>query len=514
LGKGRQTVLIFPLYAVICSIGPVPGMTRTKVSMKLNIPPLLLFFACFLPPSGAGCQDMAAIDSFFLNYPAAIRTEVNGQAITNDFPLYKRVVLHNTGRPMAGFYLEDRVMPGDMDFYGGIFRERISTNQVVFQKSMDMTLAHFHEPVKIQSTDFEKQALFNWARFAHTAFFSRASFLSETQFIRAAFDSSANINFCRFDENAFFYGSMFNGQCSFNDTKFNKDAVFSFCDFKSSLKYNRSAFSRIVLFNNVHFRQGGDFTNATFDSLADFSNAVVNGKLDFTGVDLPEYMDMSGMQEIDGIIDLMRVKSGTNSEECRINLLNSDISKFHLSYEHFRLYFPPGTAYNDKVSVYEDLLENFKARELNDSYQALDIAFSQFKYKEKRQSAANLVQKFWWNYGYDKNMIFVWIFRILLFFTAINTFFIRKLITAITELPFLSKKTVEKHHLHHPIIAYFLNFPGTLLYTFILLVSGSSGLSIIKDHSKIPNVVWMLYMIILSLVGLSISIFIFNYIIN
>ena len=482
--------------------------------MKLIICPLLLLFACILPPSGADCQDMAAIDSFFLKSPLAIRTEVNGQTISNDFPLYNRVVLHNTGRPMAGINLEDRVIPGDMDYYGGIFREGISTNQVVFKKSLDMTLADFQKPVKIQSTDFETQALFNWARFEQTAFFSRVSFLSGTQFLRVAFDSSAILNFCRFDDNAFFYGSTFKGHCSFNDTKFNRDAVFSFCNFNNTLKYNRSAFHSIARFNNSEFHQGGDFTNASFDSLADFSNSTVTGKLDFTGADPPKYMDMSGMQEIDGTIDLMRVKSGLNYEVCRINLLYSDISKFHLTYGQFRLYFPPGTDYNDKVDVYEDLLENFKARELDDSYQTLDIEFSQFKYKEKRQSAANLVHKFWWNYGYDKNMIFVWIFRILLFFTAINTFFIRKLITAITELPFLSKKTVEKHHLHHPIIAYFLNFPGTLLYTFILLVSGSSGLSIIKDHSKIPNVVWMLYMIILSLVGLSISIFIFNYIIN
>jgi hypothetical protein len=47
-----------------------------------------------------------------------------------------------------------------------------------------------------------------------------------------------------------------------------------------------------------------------------------------------------------------------------------------------------------------------------------------------------------------------------------------------------------------------------------MIVSGSSGLSIIKDHTKIPNIVWMLYLIVLSLIGLSLSLFIFNYIIN
>lgn len=451
---------------------------------------------------------------FRANPNSRLRTEIGGKTVLNDFPLYNRIVGSSKGRPMGGFRLEETSRDQPFDFYGVHFSERVGMNRVDFKESVDVSLAEFDRSVQLQTTRFMGSFLANWSAFRSDALFSRVEFERESQFMRAVFDSTANFKFCRFGKIAFFFGCFFRKGVSFNDSRFDSNSLFSFSSFSRRASFQRAEFDSVARFNNTVFEDGAEFLNATFDSLADFANAKVRGRLDFTGTALPLYFDFSGMQEIDGFVDLMRVETSMAVSECRINLLNSDISKFLLTYDDFRLYFPQNTAFSDKVKVYEDLLENFKTRELEDSYKKLDIEFNQFKYREKRENAANFVQKIWWNYGYDKNMIFVWILRILLFFTIINTFFIRRLLTAISELPFLTRKTVEKHHLHHPIIAYFLNFPGTFLYTLILILSGSSGLSIIKDHTKIPNVVWMLYMIVLSLIGLSLSLFIFNYIIN
>lgn len=482
--------------------------------MKSTFPLLIPVLAFLSFPLAAGSQSLAAVDSYFVKSPTAIRTEVNGTQISSDFPLFNRIVSRNTGTPASGISLDGRDNPSVLDAYGMKFTGSVYMNQTTLRAPVDFSLCDFQLPFTCQSASFKDVALFSWARFRDNVLFSRTDFSKGAQFLRVAFDSAVSFKFSRYDSNAFYYGSFFRNHVSFNDSRFMKNAAFGFTEFEKSATFNRTEFLGDALFNFAQFGEGADFSNTRFDTRADFSNAVVTGTLDFNGAHLPLFLDMSHMRDIKGTVELMKASSSKESGICRINLLNSDITKFNLDYDKFRLYFPPNTTFDEKVSVYEDLLENFKQRELDDSYRELDIEFSQFKYKEKKQSATNLIQKVWWNYGYDKNMIFSWIFWIILFFTVINTFFIRKLITAITEMPFLSRKTVEKNHLHHPIIAYFLNFPGTFLYTFILIVSGSTGLSIIKDHSKIPNVVWMLYMIILSIVGTGLSIFIFNYIIN
>lgn len=475
---------------------------------------VFMFSGCLGSFTQVSSQVLTEIDSFFARSPVAIRTNINGTPITSNFPVYNRIVSRQKGAPGGGLFIEGQDGPENLDAYGKRFSSTVYLNQTLMKGATDFSLADFTKPFTSLGTAFEKNALFSWARFLDEGTFSRTEFRGESQFFRVAFDAAAEFKFCRFDGNAFFYGGFFKGDASFNDARFFKNAAFGFASFAREATFNRAEFKGNALFSQASFQSGADFSNAIFDSLADFSQVSFTGKLEFKGADLPKYLDLSGINDAKGTVELTKAAPERNTGICHVNLMNTDISKINMDYEKFRLFFPVGTTYEEKVKVYEDLLDHFKQRELSESYQALDIEFSQFKYSEKRQLAVSAIQKIWWNYGYDKSMIFAWIIYIILFFTIINTFFIRKLVTAITEMPFLPRKTVEKHHLHHPVIAYFLNFPGTLLYTFILIVSGSTGLSIIKDHSKIPNVVWMLYMIILSVVGTSLSLFIFNYIIN
>ena len=463
----------------------------------------------------AKSQVLEKAEAWFKENPTkTLRTDVYGRPVSNDFPLYNRITTSQKGRTMGGLRLEETSVREDVDRYGAKTIGNVSLNRVDFEKSIDVTLADFEKGVQMHSVRFLGSYLGNWTTYKGEAVFSRVRFEKESQFMRALFDSTAQFKSSSFGRLAFFYGSRFRHGVSFNDARFDTTCHFSFGQFDRRATYHRADFDTITRFNNTVFMDGAEFLNANFDSLLDFSNAKLKGRLDFSGAYLPMHLDLSGMEEIDGTIDLLRVRPSKSKGECMINLLDTDVSKVLLDYSQFKLMFPKETGFDDKVKVYEDLLEQFKTREMDESFKKLDIEFTQFKYREKRESTANFLQQIWWNYGYDKNRIFIWIIRILLFFAIINTFFIRRLLTAITELPFLTRKTVDKHHLHHPIIAYFLNFPGSLLYTFILIVSGSSGLSIIKDHTKIPNIVWMLYLIVLSLIGLSLSLFIFNYIIN
>lgn len=402
----------------------------------------------------------------------------------------------------------------EKDYYGVEHPEDIAINYLTFHEPIDLINSKFLGQTEWVSSVFKRSALFYWTQFENDATFSRITFERDARFIRAYFAKQADFIQCKFYLRTIFYGAQFKGKTSFPSSRFHGIADFSFSQFDQEVRFGHSRFLGLAKFNDVQFGKGADFSQVMFDSIADFSNARIQGKLEFSQAKLPYYLDLSGINYMNGEVNLLNAKLGQKYQVCLINLVDTDISKIQLTYDDFQLYFPHETHYDDRVKVYQGLLKNFTVNGHGDSFRKLDIEFAQFKYEAQQKKTTSLIQRIWWNYGYDKNLIFVWIFRIILFFTVINTFFIRDLVKSVNQLPFLSVDIVEKHALHHPIIAYFLNFPGTLVYTFVIILSGATGLGIIKDYAKIPNFIWMLYMLVVSIIGLSLSIFIFNYVIN
>ncbi|HXB06168.1 MAG TPA: hypothetical protein VNW04_03610, partial [Puia sp.] len=133
-----------------------------------------------------------------------------------------------------------------------------------------------------------------------------------------------------------------------------------------------------------------------------------------------------------------------------IFLYRTDISKFHLDYFHFRLLLPDFTlsptyqsrrekiSIDDKDAMYESLLNNFKLNGQMDSYKALDIEYQAFQWHHSWARWLSWVPLVWWNYGYDKEYIFLWIIGLLLIFITINFFYLdvlNKYVYKIDEIP-------------------------------------------------------------------------------
>jgi len=126
-------------------------------------------------------------------------------------------------------------------------------------------------------------------------------------------------------------------------------------------------------------------------------------------------------------------------------LLGSDIPKLHLDYLHFRLLLPDSTLIqplnlqfnkkpispDEKASIYESLLNNFKTNGQTESFQLLDIEYQEFKWKHSRASFLTWLPKYWWNFGYDKEYVFLWTFVFLFIFTFFTYFFIYDLNTKV-----------------------------------------------------------------------------------
>jgi hypothetical protein len=143
-------------------------------------------------------------------------------------------------------------------------------------------------------------------------------------------------------------------------------------------------------------------------------------------------------------------KSGEYKNPHQIFLYRTDISKFRLDYFHFRLLLPDSTlsptyqtrrekiSKDEKDAIYESLLNNFKLSGQDESYKRLDIEYQAFQWDQSWAWWLKWVPLVWWNYGYDKEYIFIWITGLLLIFTFINFYlldYLNNFIYKIEEIP-------------------------------------------------------------------------------
>ncbi len=202
---------------------------------------------------------------------------------------------------------------------------------------------------------------------------------------------------------------------------------------------------RNAYFDDVTFTKNAYFDDATFSRFAKFTNLSFpdSAEMDFNSAILPDTLDFSQNRSIKRVIDLTTADftdSGRYNEKNetytphQIFLYKSDISKFHLDYFHFRLLLPDSTlsltyenvrqkiSRDEKDAMYEALLNNFQLNGQRESYRKLDIEYQNFKWDQSWARWLKCIPIVWWNFGYDKEFIFLWIAGLILIFTIINYF--------------------------------------------------------------------------------------------
>lgn len=444
----------------------------------------------------------------------AITGQIGTTVITNESELYKKISERSFVNYTQKISYTNDTLSSPVIHYKCRFKDSIIFNNVRFKSAIDFSLARCAGPISFHQSELEGKAVFSWAQFHSIAVFSRSKFRGEAVFQHAIFKSSCDFFQSHFYSFADFYGSQFNGNSNFGNTSFRNETDFSFIELNADCTFKNADFFKSCLFNNSEINSTLDFSGARFDSIASFSGCSVKGTLVFNNVTLPQLLDLSEMESIANVIDLTQIKSNGKSDGyCYINLINTDISKIKLRYENFRLWFPGNTGYETKCKVYEELLGSLNAFGFKGSYEKVDIEYQQLKYEHKNQFIKNKFQQVWWNYGYSKEAIFVWLFWIVLLLTLINTMFIRSLMSSIYEMKYLNHaKIVERYRLHHPCLAFFLNIPTGFLYTVILLAGGAFGIKFNSDQIRFPNFVGMLYIVSIGLLGISCSAFIVKFI--
>jgi hypothetical protein len=104
-----------------------------------------------------------------------------------------------------------------------------------------------------------------------------------------------------------------------------------------------------------------------------------------------------------------------------------------LKYQNYKVYFPKalGLIFEDKVSEYQRILDYFQKRGMFQSYEKLDKEFKAFKYTDEGLwygGVFNWLDKYWWDYGYNKFLVVRNAILLNLFFFLINIFLYGKLL--------------------------------------------------------------------------------------
>ena len=294
-----------------------------------------------------------------------------------------------------------------------------------------------HEPpVYLPACTFCDSSDFNGDEYSGTINFDTVHWGNKACYKNTTFDDSALFKGGVFDDTAVFTDASFAGYLDFSDVTFQKPVYFDNVSFAKQTWFSNTRFSHYAKFTNLQNTDSVviQFADAILPDTLDFSqNSGLRCKIDLTTANF----DRPG--SFDSI-------SGDYKHPHGIFLFNTDISKFQLDYFHFRLLLPDSTitptdttarqkiTKDQKETIYEALLANFKKNGQEESYKRLDIEYQQFKWRNSWAHAISFVPAIWWNYGYDKEYVFLWIAGSLLVFIGINLFFLTTLNNEVYEI--------------------------------------------------------------------------------
>lgn len=324
-----------------------------------------------------------------------------------------------------------------------------------------------------KNEDFKKSVSFNLEQFKKRTFFTNAHFRSKADFEYLYFHSKVFFGGTQFHSKSRFIGTHFYSKASFTMAQFYSNAGFNGSEFHSKSHFNGTIFFSDVDFQYVKFHSRIEFCGAHFKSNANFSYLFVkNGdEIDFRNTILPDTLFFNKVEIERGVIDFTRSKIDQSRTVCNINLIGTDISKINFRYKRFNLCFPPETDVDIKEGAYERLLNRTKELGYSGSYEKLDKEYQEFQYLSENNlwySLINLIEKYWWGYGYDNWRIFVNTIILFVVFVAFNAFNFTKMIMKVYVLDDYKRSYLEHAFGKRKFRRVIKAFSFSILYTSLI----------------------------------------------
>ncbi|WP_299244130.1 pentapeptide repeat-containing protein [uncultured Aquimarina sp.] len=265
--------------------------------------------------------------------------------------------------------------------------------------------------------------------------------------------------------------------------------------FYKDVDFTLTKFSGITNFQNTEFKEKVIFLNNSFYDKIIFTNSSFNNELLLDDCSLPDSLFFDGIKNIKTPIDFSYVNTEkTKNGYCNVILSGTDISKLKLSYSQFRLFFNETDRIETKKIIYERLLAVQKDNGFVEGYKILDKEYKSYKNNTDHPTFGkfyDFLDSFWWDYGYDKNRIFIWSFLLYLIFVLINTWLLYRKI--------LFEKVLDSKKLHkllskksYPTIVISLFVTGYLFF----------GLKFEVENLKYKNLTLTFYLFFIYITGL------------
>jgi len=366
-----------------------------------------------------------------------------------------------------------------------------------FDLEADFYDAHFDSVAVFNGANFDSVADFNDANFDSEVYFTLAQFKSEANFSRANFDSVADFIHTRFYSVADFFGAHFDSEADFGWAKFDSVANFSDAKFYSVADFFGVHFDSEVYFNGAHFDSEVYFQYAYLPQVLNFNKVEINGEIiDFTN------------SLVDSIPD----------KRCRIYLYGTDISKLNLRYEMFKLMFEDSIPFDLKSNVYEKLLKQTELLGYKKSYEILDKEYKEITYLEgfeKPKWFRNWLEKNWWGYGYNKELIIRNTILLFLFFSFTNCLLFSYISSNVYEIPRLLK-TRNEIESKNKFLLYLKIFPIAAFYTGFIFFGLSFSIDKLKysENLKGWRILNLIYFFTVYLVGIVCLGYLANYVLS
>lgn len=371
-------------------------------------------------------------------------------------------------------------IPDIFTFWGCSFKEgmdisRVSFNGIIFKDDT------FYKKTIVNDITFSGDAGFADCIFYDVVNITSCKFNYNNHFARSIFNSSAK-----------FGGSIFIGYCSFSNVTFNRRVTFG-CTFLNKVKFNN-----LKITPNTEF----DFSNTIFPDTVDFSNnPIIYNQINLLNLRFDEAIRFDTL-----------AKQSFKRKPIIINLYNSDISKFHLDYTHFKLSLAhPETgkelSIDEATSQYEALLKNFMDNGQMESHKNLDIEYQDYIRAKKGliSQFGGIVKKKWNMYGHEKGRIFLHTFIFLVFFSIITYFFFDTLTQRVYKMDNIPDMTILKSGLN-----WYQKIWYSFVYTSVLFFLLSLKVDKIQFHRWLP----VLYIVLVYSVGIICIGYIADFILN
>lgn len=376
--------------------------------------------------------------------------------------------------------------------------KKVMKNDVIQSKT-------FVDNVNYSEITFLKDVNFSGSKFKKNAIFYFCHFYGNSCF-DAEFSGTAKFQYCTFEEETRFDG-MYNN-ISLDNSIFKKSFdMYRFLIEESPVSFNSVSFLDEAVIERVSFPKETDFSGATIKSKLSFIDDVFNEKLDFSkiklsensqitfeNVGLPFHLDFSENPKIYNEIDLSTYTYKNNKGFTLINLYNTDISKIKLDYQKFRLDLVDKSrnelTKDGPIPIYEGLLKNFKEHGQLESYKLLDIEYQQYKDNSFHKFKSK-IEKWWWNFGYNRENVFKNSLIFLMFFMIVNFFFLNYLnkeVYSIDSVPII------RNNRRFLISNLMSRFWYSLVYTSLIFFTLSLKLNKLKFGNLLVIYVILIYL--------------------